>query len=144
MADIFEGSKELNELHAELSKTSVISDAFKDYIIRTTLEAAANAYSKGRAVGSEELRQEFIGRRFSDKSSVKTGVHNMSELCAKITQGNSPVIFQVLNKLFPGKPGDWIRIVLSGSFEEVEAFREWLWRIVDQKPEVFSEFSKTR
>jgi len=144
MADVFEGSKELNELHAELSKTAVLSDAFKDYIIRQTLAAASEAFSRGRAVGSEELRQEFIARRFKDKTAVKTGIRNISELCSKLDQDTSVAIFRVFNKLFPGKPGDWLKIVISGSFEELEALREWLWRLIDEKPEVLSEFVKQR
>ena len=144
MADIFEGSKELNELHAELAKTSVLSDAFKDYIIRQTLAATVEAFSRGRAVGSEELRQEFIARKFKDKSTVKTGIRNISELCSKLDQETSAAIFRIFNKLFPGKPGDWLKSVLSGSFEEVEALREWFWRIIDEKPEALSDFIKQR
>ena len=70
------------ELHRELAKTAVLSDSFKDYILGLALsmveEATAGAGPGSAGVEQEALREEFLSRRFDDKSRVKLNAASSS------------------------------------------------------------------
>ena len=72
----------LQELQRELAKTSVISDAFKDYIFQMTLTAVEEAVKSlgPQSIEQKALRGEFISRRFEDKACVKLNARTLEEL----------------------------------------------------------------
>lgn len=135
----------IQELQRELAKTSIISDAFKDYLMRATLMAVEEAMVSGgdNAVEQEVLRKEFLSRRFDDKSRVKLSAHNIEDLfkdCLRQPYG-SRLIGLFFGTHFP-EPNNAMEKLLTGSYDDVVAVREWLWRAINETPRDFCEVEK--
>ena len=69
-----------DDLHKELAKTAVLSDSFKDYLIQQIYRTIEELTVDQGSQESEALRQEFMLRRFSDKTAVKLGATCMQEV----------------------------------------------------------------
>lgn len=135
----------IEELHRELAKTGVISDAFKDYILRMALTAAEEAVGSmaPNGVEQEALRQEFLSRRFEDKSCVKLGSRTIEELLSECVK--KPFFGRMIGEYFDThfpEPLDAMRLLLLGSYEEAVSVREWLWREINENPVLFCELEK--
>jgi len=135
----------IQELQMELAKTGVISDTFKDYIMRMVLVAAdevVGSMSPG-GVEQEALRKEFISRRFDDKACVKLSarsIEELSEQCFERTDSGK-LIGIFLDRRFPD-PHDVVKKLLLGTYDEVVSVREWLWREINEDPESFCDIEK--
>lgn len=133
------------ELHTELAKTGVISDAFKDYILRMALAVGEEEVKSQTpsSVEQEALRQEFISRRFDDKTCVKLNSRSLEELASQCFKGSKAggFIGALLDRRFPD-PHDAIHKLFLGTYEEVIAVREWLWREINENPEMFCDIEK--
>jgi hypothetical protein len=124
-------------LQAELEKTSVISDSFKDFIIFAAIGAATEGHQAG---GAEvpELHEEYLNRRFSDKTMVRLGVQNIVELMEKVKDPRQTSgLAQFISKMFPGDDG--VARLLVGKYDDVTAVRDWLWRAIDENSEEFAK-----
>ena len=135
----------LERLHEELSKTSVISESFKDFIFQTALRAVDEGVGvhTPSAVEQESLRQEFVSRRFDDKSCVKLSARSLEELSRECFTGDRSgrLIGSFLDDRFP-EPKDAVLKLLTGTYAEVIAVREWLWREINENPESFCDVEK--
>ena len=135
----------LQELQRELAKTSVISDAFKDYIFQMTLTAVEEAVKSlgPQSIEQEALRGEFISRRFEDKACVKLNARTLEELSSQCFCGkrSGRLLGEFFDKRFP-EPNDAMIKLLLGSLEEVVSVREWLWRELNESPLPFCELEQ--
>jgi hypothetical protein len=135
----------IQDLQVELAKTGVISDVFKDYIMRMALMAAEEAISAMAPEGVEQeaLRQEFLARRFEDKSRVKLNAPNIEELMKDCLQ--KPFAGRLVGEFFDmhfPPPHDAMKKLLLGTYDEVVSVREWLWREIDEQPSNFCDVEK--
>ena len=129
----------LMELHEELSKTVMLSEGFKDYIIQKTIEAVGEGVAAQRP-DEELLQQEFAARQFIDKAIVKLRVRTVEELVVKLDSDVRLRGFALfIKKHFQvGNPMDRI---LLGSYEELVAFREWFWMEINENPDEFAQLA---
>jgi hypothetical protein len=123
----------------------VLSDRFRDYIVQQAFRAVEEAASSF-APGIDEqnlLRDEFRGRRFIDKTAVRLGVQSIDLLLKSLREkGYSGA---VLGRLFDAgypKEHDAFYALLTGSFEEVLAVREWIWRNLNETPDALCEVER--
>jgi hypothetical protein len=143
MDDLLSSSTKLKELHDELAKTSVISDVFKDRILQLALEAADEVRKAKPGGDAEELRQEFMGRRFKDVSAVKLVARSIAEFLNKFSKDRHALgIVRFLMSKYP--KGDWLRSFLLGTHTDVVAVREWLWREMSENPQGLLEHFDSR
>jgi len=135
----------IQELQIELAKTGVISDAFKNYILHMALKAAEEAVSSMAPGGVEQeaLRQEFISRRFEDKACVKLNARTLEELTEQCfhTKISGRLLGNFFDENFP-EPHDALQKLLTGTFDDVIAVREWLWREINENPLPFCDIEK--
>jgi hypothetical protein len=132
-----ENIEAVRDLHAELAKTAVLSDAFKDFLIRSVFLAIEEAAKLAvpREDEREAFRNEFRNRLFTDKTSVKLGSRTFSDLLESL-QGKGyagAVLGHLLDMNYP-EPRDGISKLLTGTYDEVLAVREWLWRSLNEDP----------
>lgn len=135
----------LEELQMELAKTGVISDDFKNYLLHMCLRAVEEALSSMApgSVEQEALRQEFLARRFSDKSRVKLNsqsIESLGEQCFS-EEYSGRFLGEFLDDRFP-EPKDALKKLLLGTYDDVVAVREWLWRELDENPETFCDLER--
>jgi len=133
------------ELHTELSKTMVLSDRFRDYIIQQAFRAVEEA-AKSFEPGIDEqniLRDEFRGRRFIDKTAVRLGTQSIDLLLKSLREKGyaGAVLGRLLDTGYP-KEHDPLYALLTGSYEEVVAVREWLWRAMNETPDLLCDVER--
>lgn len=135
----------IEELQIELAKTGVISDDFKNYILHMCLRALEEALStmSPGSVEQEALRQEFLSRRFSDKSRVKLNAQSLASLGEQCFHGvdSGKFLGEFFDRYFPD-PHDAFMKLLLGTYDEVVSVREWLWREIDENPGSFCDVEK--
>lgn len=138
MAELIpEELKSIQGLQAELEKTSVISNSFKDFIIFAAMGAAIEGQQAG---GAEvpELHEEYLNRRFTDKTIVRLGSQTMLDLAGKLKDSRQASgLAQFISNRFPGEDG--ITKLLVGKYDDVAAVRDWLWREIDENAEEFAK-----
>lgn len=136
-----ESNSKLIQLNAELDKTVVISEQFKQFIMSLAAAAAEEAYSVNIDIKKEEIDfgDEFINRQFIGKASVRLKCRTFAELTAKLngSLGLSRGIGIYLGRYFPQKSG--LVPLLTANFQEVVAVREWLWMEINTQTDRFAE-----
>jgi hypothetical protein len=141
MAYSAENNSKLIQLNAELDKTVVISDQFKQFIMSLASAAAEEAVSVNIDKKAEEvnLEEEFLSRQFSGKASVRLKCRNMSELMIKVNSsvGLSRGLGIYIGKYYPNKSG--LTPLLTSDYTEVLTVREWLWMEINTHIDRFAE-----
>ena len=146
MLSSVDDNKFLKELHAELSKTAVISDSFKDFIFNLVLQSVEES---GKSVTIDDNEQELLNNEFKDrlfngKASVKLGSRTFFDLLKSLTdkEYSGRVVGEFLDRYYPN-PNDAIIKLLTGSFEEVVSVREWLWMGLNENPSNICKIEKS-
>lgn len=116
----------LRELREELAKTAVISDVFKDRLYSLALRILED---KDLQLPNEYrmMLDEYLDRRFPGDLCVRLGARSMREL-AEGQGGGSDALKHMLQACISQFPGDAAAILLTGSWHDIMAFRDWLWQ----------------
>jgi hypothetical protein len=137
-------TEKLELLYEELSKTSVISENFKELIYSLATQAV-DEVSKGIKGPNEEglLQGEFASRRFKDSSAVIFKSRNIAELAEK----SFDVWWKLFSYIFSKFPREIAKqtvhpmfMLFCGPMSDVVAVREWLWRELNENSKEVRDF----
>ena len=135
-----ENNSKLIQLNAELDKTVVISDNFKQFIMSLAAAAAEEAFVNiDKNKNAPDLEEEFLHRQFSTKASVRFKCRDFLEFMSKVNAsvGLSRGIGIYIGKYYPTKNG--LATLLTSTYTEVLTVREWLWMEINNHTDLFAE-----
>lgn len=136
----------VENLQMELTKTGVISDMFKDFLMSVTMAAVEQAHALGASGGVDpELHEEFLTRAFADKAVVKLKAKNISEFLKQIPiEYAGRLLGEYIDRYFPNTKDETRGVdkLFLGTHVDISAVREWLWRELNEHPEKLVELER--
>lgn len=135
-----ENNTKLIQLSAELDKTIIVSETFKQFIMGLAAAAAEEAFVNiDKKTDTPDLEEEFLNRQFSGKASVRLKSRNFSEFMQKVNSslGLSRGLGIYIGKYYPNKSG--MVPLLTSVYTEVLTVREWLWMEINNHTDRFAE-----